>query len=443
MLGKLSFIGVCIALVAASAVAWAADPAPASEGLLVLRNGSILTGQVVRAGDFYLITGQGVETRLRAGDVDFFCRDLREAYARKRLAVQADDWEGRLALAGWCLRHDALEGAEEQVAAILAVAPQSRRAETLAKQIAERKRDLTTPRTKSDVGPAGPRSSDLELLVRGLPASTVSDFTDVIQPLLLNNCATAGCHGARSTAQFRLLKPSRGPSRRLTHRNLHATVAWINRADPPHSRLLTAAGEPHGGLSLPVFSRTKATHYRQLASWIAGFGSVPQYEDSSPISNTVPLAMSPLSDSAALRPVANRAGRLRRIGAGRASAADLATAPDAQSGVAQAAWYDTPSAAAQAPAPRAARTVAAQRGGDPLDPEIFNRQFAPAQASPLDAMEQAELQPDALPQEAVQQASFERPVPDPAGASPLDSEQATIDAVEAELQSLGLEDAAE
>lgn len=426
MLGKLSFIGVGIALLVATAAA-AAENAPASEGLLVLRNGNLLTGQVVRAGDYYLVSGQGVETRLRSGDVDFFCRDLQEAYSRKRLAVAADDWEGRFALATWCLRHDALDGAEEQIRAILTVAPQSRRADGLAKQIAERRRDLTTPRAKAEAGPTGPRSSDLELLVRGLPASTVSDFTDVIQPLLLNNCAATGCHGPRSSAEFRLLKPSRGPSRRLTHRNLHATVAWIDRADPARSRLLTAAGEPHGGLSLPVFSRTKATHYRQLATWIASFGSAAQAEgqERAPLSSPVPLAMSPLSDATALRPVASRQGRLRRLGTGRAAEP---MADQAQSGVAQAAWYDAPPVGGQSGAPRTAARPAPQRGGDPLDPEIFNRQFAPPAATPLDALDDP----------AVEQASFERPA-----APDVADEQATIDAVEAELRSLGMGDSDE
>jgi hypothetical protein len=419
MLGKLSFTLLWGVVLAGAALAQAAEPVPSTSGVLVLRNGSVLNGQVVRAGDHYLITGEGVETRLRAGDVDFFCRDLKEAYARKRLLLQPEDWEARFSLAHWCLRLDLLDGAQEQVAAIQAVAPKSRRAEALAGQIADRRNELANPRPKSDAGPAGPRSSDLELLVRGLPSNTVANFTDVIQPLLLNNCAAAGCHGARSTAQFRLLKPSRGPSRRLTHRNLHATVAWIDRADPARSRLLTAAGDPHGGLSLPIFSRAKATHYRQLAAWVSSFGSASAAEAAEPVtvSHAVPLAMSPLSESAAMRPIANRAGSLRRMGSGRSNAPDMSAPTGAQSDVAQAAWFEE-QPANQVVAARPARTPA-PRGGDPLDPEVFNRQFAPAKPAPPAPIDEMDAD------------GFDQP-------SPNAREQAIIDQVEAELQALGM-----
>jgi hypothetical protein len=428
MLGNLSAAGLVLLLVVCGPLALRAQQPPAaSEGVLVLRNGSVLIGQVVRAGDTYLISSPGMETRLRAGDVDFFCRDLAEAYGRKRLALSADDLQGRLELAAWCLRHDLLDQAEEQAAAVLQAAPQSRRAQALRQQIADRRRDLAAPRPKAEAAASGPRTADLELLVRGLPASTVTDFTDVIQPLLLNHCAAAGCHGPRSTSAFRLLKPSRGPSKRLTHRNLHAAVTWIDRADPARSRLLTAAGEPHGGLSLPVFSRTKATHYRQLSAWVAAFGSAAAPEEHAPgaLAQPVPLAMSPLSDSAALVPVPSRASRLRPT-RGRTPAVDQPAEDASQTGVAQAAWFAEP----PPPTPRGRRPMlraAAPRpaSGDPFDPEAFNRRFAPRE-------------PDAA------EPRDESIVPRATGFldSP-DAEQAVIDAVEAELRSLGAADLAE
>jgi hypothetical protein len=426
MLGKLLWAGIVLLL--ASAVALGAPPPSGNQGVLVLRNGSVLSGQVVRTGDTYLISGPGMETRLRAGDVDFFCRDLLEAYSRKRLALAADDLEARLELAGWCLRHDLLDQAEEQAAAVQKRAPHSRRAQAVAQQIADRRRDLAAPRPKVEAAPIGPRPADLEMLVRGLPASTVSDFTDVIQPLLLNHCAAAGCHGPRSTSAFRLLKPSRSSSKRLTHRNLHATVAWIDRDDPARSRLLAAATEPHGGLSLPVFSRAKATHYRQLSAWVSAFGSAAgaQPQAPGPLSQPVPLAMSPLSESAALAPVSSRMSRLRARG--RMPAAAESDPDPAQTGAAQAAWYAEPPApaprgrgrATRAPAPLAA-------SGDPFDPEAFNRRFATAESD------------DSLPGSQEPRAGR---APADLFDSP-DAEQAVIDAVEAELHSLGAVDLAD
>ena len=201
---------------------------------------------------------------------------------------------------------------------------------------------------------------------------------------------------------------------------MHATVAWIDRADPARSRLLTAAGDPHGGLSLPIFSRAKATHYRQLAAWVSSFGSASAAEAAEPatVSHAVPLDMSPLSESAAMRPIANRAGSLRRMGSGRSPAPDMSATAGAQSGVAQAAWFDEHPAnqvVAARPAP-----ASAPRGGDPLDPEVFNRQFAPAKAPAPPA-----------PIDELDAGGFDQPAPNA-------REQAIIDQVDAELQALGM-----
>ena len=47
-------------------------------------------------------------------------------------------------------------------------------------------------------------TSEIDRRVRTLPTGTIETFTRSIQPMLLNYCATAGCHGASGTSSYAL-----------------------------------------------------------------------------------------------------------------------------------------------------------------------------------------------------------------------------------------------
>src|SRR5262245_10526452 len=59
-------------------------PLAPETGVLVLRNGQVLEGEVTRAGDYYIVTkGEGSEVRLKTDDVELFSASLLEAYEFK------------------------------------------------------------------------------------------------------------------------------------------------------------------------------------------------------------------------------------------------------------------------------------------------------------------------------------------------------------------------
>src|SRR4029079_10211926 len=75
-------------------------------GVLVLRNGYVIEGEVTRAGDYYLVTkGEGSELRLKTGDVELFCGSLLEAYDFKAQHLSGPSAGQHVELAKWCLRH--------------------------------------------------------------------------------------------------------------------------------------------------------------------------------------------------------------------------------------------------------------------------------------------------------------------------------------------------
>jgi hypothetical protein len=109
-------------------------------------------------------------------------------------------------------------------------------------------------------------------MLRALPPAAIESFTTSIQPLLISSCATAGCHGSTNKASAMYYSLIRVPadrfaSRRLTQRNLQATLSWLDFQNPQQSRLLAVVDRPHGTINSAVFD-PQGTKYRELLIWI-------------------------------------------------------------------------------------------------------------------------------------------------------------------------------
>ena len=120
--------------------------------------------------------------------------------------------------------------------------------------------------TASPIVPPRSRQTDL----RGqASAAALSEFTKRIQPLLLNGCANANCHGRSTTTEFRLDKPPRGfhSTQRLTQRNLKSVLQQLDFVSPGKSALLTNARSAHGDQPAPL-GMHKSKSFETLLSWV-------------------------------------------------------------------------------------------------------------------------------------------------------------------------------
>lgn len=255
-----------------------ADRLPAAEplrltplqGVVLLRNGEVLSGTIARTGDYYHISKPGSEIRLKVAEVDRVADSLTDLYEQKRRRVKQDKLPDRLELAEWCLAQRLLEQANEELAAAAAIDPRHPRIALIQRRIALAERPPEERAAPAAVVDRGPSKEELDRLVRGLPAHTVESYTSTIQPLLVNNCTTSGCHGPTSAGKLRLMRLSlAGPAnRRLTQRNLHAVWQTVDVNHPAGSPLLTQPIRPHGKAKGPIFSGHEAAQYRQLVAWV-------------------------------------------------------------------------------------------------------------------------------------------------------------------------------
>jgi hypothetical protein len=345
----LHLLPLAILLLAVEPACGQGDLAP-QNGMVLLRNGNLLTGRVIRAGDYYIVaTGQSSELRLPVQDVDAVCRDLDDAYAIKLATMTGKGARPHLDLADWCLRHQLIGKANEQLALAANEEPEHPRISGLQYRlkIANEKPREGTKREEKQVAMT---TEQLDQWERELPKGTVDKFASLVQPTLMNRCATNGCHGGTSGGSYQLIRPPVGQliHRRATQRNLFATIQQVDKSNPAESPLLQFPLKPHGGLPAPVFDRQSRIQLEQFAAWVE---QATAYSPPVVVPSIAPAVAHLSQPSETAKPGANP--EIKQLSA----TEPISEKPKPNS--------DKP----------AVPTAANFRPRDPFDPEIFNRKM--------------------------------------------------------------------
>ncbi len=337
-------------------------PLGPEDGVVFLTNGQAITGKVTRAGDYYFVVVPNGEIRLRRQEVELFCRTLDEGYQLKKNALPRGEIVACLDLADWCVRHQMFDYATEQLAAARQLDPTHLRIGLIERRLQLARERKVEDATVTEATPNGPTIEELDRMVRAMPQGVVDQFANIVQPMLLNNCTATGCHGASSTTGYSLMRIplGRNASRRLTQRNLYATLEKVNRAKPNESPLVVAAIKPHGGSKAPILSGRDLLQYQYLVAWVQrlGDGSKPVAQPTS-TSQSTPQAEPRTSD------VLLQSAHPEAI---KTSAANDPATKTALDKLLQSADKNDPNASGNAKG---------DATRDPFDPEVFNRRFFP------------------------------------------------------------------
>ncbi len=357
---RYALAGALLLLLALPSVSQCDQPLLPQAGILVLRSGRVLRGNILYEGDRYVI-GLGDEDQVSVPQTSVLmhCDSLEEAYQRQRDAMRAEATAAEhLQLADWCLRYELTDSAAEQLLAAQRIAPQD-------PAIGRFERRLRTAVTR----PAPARSNatsttrfvsaaELDEFVRELPVGTVERFTCTIQPLLINRCGAGGCHGPTADSALKLFFSNHGGTlpRRFTQRNLQAVHAYLDLAEPANSRLLLQAVTAHGGTSNPpVDQHADASQLDDLLEWVQMHVDGSRPPTPSVVSESSSLLLQPLSATGRLpRPpgTGSRPDPLQNL-------VDSAVRPASHQAADTATLDDS------------------YRAVDPFDPEIFNRRYGP------------------------------------------------------------------
>jgi hypothetical protein len=392
-------VGALLVVAVASVGLRAADktrdaPTTVADGeasVLVLQDGGVLAGQITRAADWYIVSRDGGQIQVEKSRVKLVGRSLEEAYEIQRQQLSGQEAEPHLSLAEWCLRYNLLADAGRELAAARQIDPDQprlalldRRLATIKAQLAETHRAVSGVKTPARAANPTP---PIIAHVAELPDGVVERFTRKVQPVLVNDCTTSGCHQPGGAQSFQLDRALlRGESnRRTTLHNLKAALALVNREHPEQSLLLTIPRKPHGGMAGPIIGPRQEQAYKHLIDWVALIAPpAPQPTDEPPNANdqqtktTPPEKPKPASTLLPVKPVAkaNLGGHQSKVSTGNPSTEKRPAKSSAPSPVQPAAAIEEDAPHTLRPPQRLQYGVQLERWQprDAFDPEIFNRQ---------------------------------------------------------------------
>jgi hypothetical protein len=277
----------------------AADPntKPAPDGpptVLLRTNGKVLQGEIRRDANGYVVKTKVGVMLFNRREVDRTFRSMDELYAYKASLCPEDDADERLKLATWCLEQKLKPQAKAQLAAVLELSPENRRAKAMMANLDRPDAPVAAARDdgieRASVEMPSPRPADLDLerlreaqarnpRAAGLPVifdlgpvlavRRYQEFAATVHPILQNRCAK--CHNESTPGDFQLIqtRTRKDLSNELVLRaNLEAALRIISSDDLSRSPILTASGMTHGNGGKAVLGGPASPEYRTLAAWV-------------------------------------------------------------------------------------------------------------------------------------------------------------------------------
>lgn len=228
------------------------------DNFYLLRTGYLLEGTATLEGKQYVVQTPFGSMKVPVQNIEFVGKTKTDVYLYKRSCVDPMSCYALIRFAEWCISNDLLpEGIAEYQRARL-VTP----AET-AGFIQQRLDALQKGDTDSDSElPAPQTATPPDVAVSKV---LFDDFVRKVQPILLNRCSVADCHGKHSEQQFKMGIPQESLGS-TSRRNLQAVLAYIDVDDPMESSLLAALVTPHGGAKRAL--SVESGQYIQTVQWI-------------------------------------------------------------------------------------------------------------------------------------------------------------------------------
>jgi len=385
------------------------------ERVIVMSTGRVLKGFATRNAGGWLVEQSTGRVQVPIEQVSVVASSLADAYRRQRDSVVKPTPATHLALAQWCVTYRLYDEAQAELRECLQLDPENTSARRLLRRL-----DDAVAAPGPAVDRAAPRlnlnSFDVQEAesLGGLSTDAAIMFTQRIQPLLINKCGNASCHGTTTTAQrpregFQLLNVRAGTSahRLYTERNLAEVIRYLDLDDPALSPLVAIPKDAHGGISTVFVGASGDSQHRMLRDWVKHVAeerrkdeqlaaarpkldtrSPREYVQQAAATQAVP-ARQPINPPAELDPAGNSAGPRPIATLSPGSSASIATDRDARptrSDTSDPAGLPSHNREARPTADRAGSHSGDRAGtsdvpdtADPFDPDAFNRKYhAPA-----------------------------------------------------------------
>ncbi len=240
-------------------------------GILLLRNGQLLGGSYIPTVFGYEVSlkGGGI-IRLSQDQVEFVSDSIDEIYAFRRASKVNNSAAAHLEMAGWCLNNRLFHYAKIHLEQAIRINPREPGLIPIQARLAIASRPPPKSSNGLIVDLQRLDSNDvIEEKVRRLNPAVIKSFVNHVQPLLLNKCALAGCHGPHPRSSFQLIESrwTKTIPRSISYRNLFNTLARLEPEPTTNDSLVTKALTAHGGLKVAKLTIADKQAVEQLVNW--------------------------------------------------------------------------------------------------------------------------------------------------------------------------------
>ncbi len=242
--------------------------------LLILVDGQVISGDVTPRPDGYDIQVPGGRIYINSDRVRFCAANLPDAYDRMRESIPEFTPANHLELARWCLTNKLYSQAKREVLDALYLDPNRADAKRMLQALEQPGKSspnagagtgLTEYPSQAEIQRPGIETRSLA----GLNRSVAHSFVRNVQPLLMNKCATAGCHGPTTKTQFQLTSTHRGSTPAIAESNLASVLKHVDFSQPALSPLLKIGEQAHGNMASGVYQgRSGALQMKVMRDWV-------------------------------------------------------------------------------------------------------------------------------------------------------------------------------
>lgn len=246
----------------------AASP-KAKSGVLVLKTGQLVEGGISPNPGGYLVELPKGNYLVPLERVSVIADDRHGAYKKLKATQPTPTPDFQVALARWCIAWKLFEEARVELRDALVAEPEHDEARQMYAKLHQLMNPAPTTMIVKPVGKPteGMPQSDPESLA-GLSPDTAKQYVTRVQPLLLNRCGNAGCHGPSSGQELQLTH-IRGRMNKPTIANLEMVLKFVDNASPEDSPLLTVPTGAHGKNGKLIFyGNIGEQHLETLKAWV-------------------------------------------------------------------------------------------------------------------------------------------------------------------------------
>ena len=250
------------------------QPAAAKPGVLVMKDGSLADGEITQEARGFIVHKPGGRFLVPFQLVQFRAESRLDAYQKLKASIQKPSADTSVRLAKWCLTWQLHEQAELELRQALEFDSGHEVARRMLLRLASvldptgALPELPDPPKKTD---DGFQKSPVQSLA-GLSRETALKFTTRVQPILMNRCGNATCHGsAAGQNDFQLTRVRIGTSshRLRSERNLATILRYIDLQNPAESPILKLPTGLHGPKQQSAFGGPGGDeNLRDFQDWV-------------------------------------------------------------------------------------------------------------------------------------------------------------------------------